>query len=83
MKSDSVLWQRSPRVKILQPKRNAKPFLLPHDEWVVDLLLKAQHYRDDIARLLKYYQRFYKKERVLGKRDFKNVLNLVIRHREY
>lgn len=138
------------RVKILQPKRNAKPFLLPHDEWVVDLLLKAQHYRDDIARLLKYYQRFYKKsspfptpesresyspktlktverkyghivvpgtisiggmaiilelfclcekqnpgahqfelalkwtkECVLGKRDFKNVLNLVIRHREY
>lgn len=138
------------RVKILQPNPEAKPFLLPHDEWVVDLLLKAQHYRDDVARLLKYYLYFYKKcspfptpgsrqsyspktlkyiekkyghivvpgtmsiggmaiilelfclcekqnpgahqfelalkwtrECVLGKRDFKNVLNLVIRHREY
>jgi hypothetical protein len=138
------------RVKILQPKPEAKPFLLPHDEWVVDLLLKAQHYRSDVANLIKYYQGFYKKctpfptpesrqsflpmtlktverkyghivvpgtisiegmaiilelfclcekqnpgahqfelalqwtrECVLGKRDFKNVLNLVIRHREY
>ena len=138
------------RVKILQPKPDAKPFLLPHDEWVVDLLLKAQHYKDDVVNLLNYYLDFYEnctpfptpesrnaytpktlieieerfgniavpgtisiggmaiilelfclcekqnpgahqfklalqwtKECVLGERDFKNVLNLVIRHREY
>ncbi len=138
------------RVKILQPKPDAKPFLLPHDEWVVDLLLKAQHYKDEVVSLLNYYLDFYDnctpfptpesrntytpktlseveerfakiavpgtisiggmaiilelfclcekqnpgahqfklalqwtKECVLGERDFKNVLNLVIRHREY
>ena len=138
------------RVKILQPKPDAKPFLLPHDEWVVDLLLKAQHHKDAVVRLLDYYLEFYEsckpfdsleerklyqprtlkeietkfanvstpgtmsiggiaiilelfclcekqtpdahqfklalqwtKECVLGERDFKNLLNLVIRHREY
>ena len=38
------------RMKILQPKPDAKPFLLPHDEWVVDLLLKAQHHKDAVVR---------------------------------
>lgn len=138
------------RVKILQPKPDAKPFLLPHDEWVVDLLLKGQHYQEDVVQLLDYYLVFYEncvpfasleerarytpitlqevenrfknvsvpgtmsiggiaiilelfclcekqtpdahqfklalqwtKECVLGQRDFKNLLNLVIRHREY
>ena len=138
------------RVKILQPKPDAKPFLLPHDEWVVDLLLKAQHYRKEVTQILDFYLDFYEtctpfysaedraeytpvtldkieayfshvivpgtisiggmaiilelfclcekqnpgahqfklalqwtKECVLGERDFKNVLNLVIRHREY
>ena len=138
------------RVKILQPREDAKPFLLPHDEWVVDVLLKAQHYKNDIIQILDYYLDFYDnctpfasvedrdnytpttqqtieeryadisvpgtisigglaiilelfclcekqnpgahqfklalqwtKECVLGERDFKNVLNLVIRHREY
>lgn len=138
------------RVKILQPKPDARPFLLPHDEWVVDLLLKAQSYRNEVVKLLDYYLAFYDncrpfcsqqerakyepitltdiekefgyvnvpgtmsiggmaiilelfclcekqnpdahqfklalqwtKECVLGERDFKNVLNLVIRHREY
>lgn len=138
------------RVKILQPKPYAKPFLLPHDEWVVDLLLKGQHYQEEVVQLLEYYLDFYEKcipfaslkerasytpitlqevenrfkkvsvpgtmsiggiaiilelfclcekqtpdahqfklalqwtkECVLGQRDFKNLLNLVIRHREY
>lgn len=138
------------RVKILQPNPDAKPFLLPHDEWVVDLLLKAQHYKKEVVQLLDYYLDFYEKcspfptaesrkhyspitlgiieqrygnvvvpgtmsiggmaiilelfclcekqnpgahqfklalqwtkECVSGQRDFKNVLNLVIRHREY
>ncbi len=138
------------RVKILQSKVDAKPFLLPHDEWVVDLLLKGQHYQDEVVQLLDFYLDFYDtcapfasleerahyspttlqevekrfqsvsvpgtmsiggvaiilelfclcekqtpdahqfklalqwtKECVLGQRDFKNLLNLVIRHREY
>lgn len=138
------------RVKILQPKLDAKPFLLPHDEWVVDLLIKAQHHKKAVVQLLDYFLDFYDscetfasqeerkqyqprtpkeiekrfksiivpgtmpiggiaiilelfclcekltpnahqfklalqwtKECILGERDFKNVLNLVIRHREY
>ena len=138
------------RVKILQPKVDAKPFLLPHDEWVVDLLLKSQHYKEEVIQILDYYLDFYDvcspfaslderqhykpisleviekrfvkvlvpgtmsiggiaiilelfcfcekqtpgahqfklalqwtKECIIGQRDFKNVLNLVIRHREY
>lgn len=138
------------RVKILQPKVDAKPFLLPHDEWVVDLLLKGQHYKNEVIQLIEYYLDFYDrcipfsskeeranyapttlndveqrfnsinvsgtmsiggiaiilelfclcekqtpnahqfklalqwtKECLLGDRDFKNLLNLVIRHREY
>ena len=138
------------RVKILQPKPDAKPFLLPHDEWVVDLLLKGQRYSDEVTQLVDYYLGFYDsctpfasqteraaysprtldvveerfsyvdvpgtmsiggiaiilelfclcekqtpgahqfklalqwtKECLLGERDFKNLLNLVIRHREY
>ena len=138
------------RLKILQPKPDAKPFLLPHDEWVVDLLLKGQKYKDEIVALLDYYLAFYDncipftsiedranytpitlheveqrfgniivpgtmsiggiaiilelfclcekqttdahqfklalqwtKECIQGQRDFKNLLNLVIRHREY
>ena len=138
------------RVKILQQKPDAKPFLLPHDEWVVDLLLKGQHYQEKAIQLLDYYLDFYDsctpfasleerahyspitlqevenrfnnvsvpgtmsiggiaiilelfclcekqtpdahqfklalqwtKECVQGQRDFKNLLNLVIRHREY
>lgn len=138
------------RVKILQPKVDARPFLLPHDEWVVDLLLKGQHHKEEIVQLLDYFLEFYDtcspfasleeraqytpktlheverrfgnirvpgtmsiggiaiilelfcicekqtpdahqfklalqwtKECVLGERDFKNLLNLVIRHREY
>lgn len=47
------------RVKILQPKLDARPFLLPHDEWVVDLLLKGQHHKEEIVQLLDYYLDFY------------------------
>lgn len=47
------------RVKILQPKLDARPFLLPHDEWVVDLLLKGQYHKEEIVQLLDYYLDFY------------------------
>ena len=33
------------KVKILLPNPESVPYLLPHDEWVVDLLIKAQHYK--------------------------------------
>lgn len=35
------------------------PYLLPHDEWVVDLLIKAQHYKGEIIDLLNFYLNFY------------------------
>lgn len=138
------------KVKILLPNPESVPFLLPHDEWVVDLLIKAQHFKDEIVSLLGDYLAFYNdctpfssiekraeyqpsttlktkaqyghvevegtmpiegvalilelfclcerqnpgahqfqyalqwtKDCILGTRDIKNLLNLVIRHREY
>lgn len=138
------------KVKILLPNPESVPFLLPHDEWVVDLLIKAQHHKDEVIRLLEYYLDFYDncspfgtqeerrayvpktveyvkqqysdvridgtmaiegialilelfclcekqtpnahqfrqtllwtKECIEGTRDLKNLLNIVIRHREY
>ena len=47
------------KVKILLPNPESVPFLLPHDEWVVDLLIKAQHYKEEIIELLDYYLRYY------------------------
>lgn len=47
------------KVKILLPTPESVPFLLPHDEWVVDLLIKAQHHREEIIGLLDYYLWFY------------------------
>ena len=138
------------KVKILLPNPDSTPFLLPHDEWVVDLLIKAQHYKEEVISIIDYYLQFYEdchpfasvkeraafepstvahieeqfnrvcvtgtmpiggialilelfclcekqnpdahqfrltllwtKECVEGTRDLKNLLNVVIRHREY
>lgn len=138
------------KVKILLPNPESVPYLLPHDEWVVDLLIKAQHYKGEIIDLLNFYLNFYEnchpfnsvekrsayepttirkieklysnvkvdgtmsiggialilelfclcekqnpdahqfcltllwtKECIEGTRDLKNLLNIVIRHREY
>lgn len=138
------------KVKILLPNPHSVPFLLPHDEWVVDLLIKAQHYKEEVIEILDYFIRFYDncqpfsspeerkayspttvsqieqeygnvnvvgtmpigsialilelfclcekqnkgahqfrltllwtKECIEGKRDLRNLLNIVIRHREY
>ena len=47
------------KVKILLPNPESVPYLLPHDEWVVDLLIKAQHYKGEIIGLLNFYLHFY------------------------
>ncbi len=47
------------KVKILLPNPQSTPYLLPHDEWVVDLLIKAQHYKKEVVGLLEYYLNFY------------------------
>lgn len=138
------------KVKILLPNPESTPYLLPHDEWVVDLLIKAQHYKQEVIGILDHYIHFYEncrpfasteeraayapttvrqieelygnvnvdgtmpigsialilelfclcekqnpdahqfrltllwtKECIEGTRDLKNLLNIVIRHREY
>lgn len=47
------------RIKTLLPGENAKPFLLPHESWAMDLIIKAQHYRGDVVAMLNYFIIFY------------------------
>ena len=47
------------RVKYLNDDPNAKPVQLPHVDWVVDLLIKAQKYPDEVKGLLDYFIDFY------------------------
>ena len=47
------------KIKILLPNPESTPYLLPHDEWVIDLLIKAQHYKEEVVGILDYYINFY------------------------
>lgn len=47
------------RVKYLNDDPNARPVQLPHIDWVVDLLIKAQNFPDEVKGLLDYFILFY------------------------
>lgn len=47
------------RVKYLNAGPDARPVQLPHVDWVVDLLLKAQTYPADVRAIVKYFLDFY------------------------
>lgn len=47
------------RIKTLLPGEQATPFLLPHESWEMDLIIKAQHYCDDVVAMLNYFIDFY------------------------
>ena len=47
------------RIKTLLPGEQSKPFLLPHESWAMDLIIKAQHYRKDVVAMLDYFIEFY------------------------
>lgn len=47
------------RVKYLNNDPNARPVQLPHMDWVVDLLIKAQQYPDAVKELLDFFIGFY------------------------
>lgn len=47
------------RIKTLLPGEKEKPFLLPHESWAMDLIIKAQHYRGDVMEMLNYFINFY------------------------
>lgn len=47
------------RVKYLNNAPDARPVLLPHVDWVVDLLIKAQKYPEEVKELLDYFITFY------------------------
>lgn len=47
------------QVKYLNPGADAKPVLLPHVDWIVDVLLKAQHFPKEMKAILDYYSSFY------------------------
>lgn len=47
------------RVKYLNNDPDARPVQLPHVDWVVDLLIKAQKYPDEVKELLDYFIAFY------------------------
>lgn len=48
------------KVKYLNDTPDAKPVQLPHVDWVVDLLIKAQKYPDEVKGFLDYFIKFYK-----------------------
>ena len=47
------------RVKYLNNDPEARPVQLPHVDWVVDLLIKAQKYPNEVKELLDYFITFY------------------------
>lgn len=47
------------RVKYLNNDPEARPVQLPHVDWVVDLLIKAQKYPNEVKELLDYFIAFY------------------------
>ncbi len=47
------------RVKYLNAGKDAKPVLLPHVDWIVDVLLKAQHFPEEMKAILDYFSLFY------------------------
>lgn len=49
------------RVRYLNAGAEARPVMLPHVDWIVDVLLKAQTFHDDMVNFLDYYISFYDK----------------------
>ncbi|MBQ7018289.1 MAG: hypothetical protein IJN06_04700 [Bacteroidales bacterium] len=47
------------QVKYLNVGVDAKPVLLPHVDWIVDILIKAQSYKEEMMALLQYYIDYY------------------------
>ena len=47
------------RVKYLNEGLDAKPVQLPHVDWVVDLIIKAQRYPEEVKAVLDYFIKFY------------------------
>ena len=47
------------RVKYLNEGPDAKPVQLPHVDWVVDLIIKAQRYPEEVKSVLDYFIKFY------------------------
>ena len=47
------------RVKYLNEGPDAKPVQLPHVDWVVDLIIKAQRYPEEVKSMLDYFIKFY------------------------
>jgi len=47
-------------VKILKPGENEIPFPPKHSLWVVDLMLKIEHYNEEVYEIIKFYIEFYK-----------------------
>lgn len=48
------------RVKYLNKGKDARPVQLPHVDWVVDLLIKAEKFPTEVKELLDYFIDFYK-----------------------
>ena len=47
------------QVKYLNPGKEARPVLLPHVDWIVDVLLKAQLFPSEMKDILDYFISFY------------------------
>ena len=46
-------------IRILRPGLAERPEAPPHTYWVVDLMIKAEEYKDDVRDIVQYYLDFY------------------------
>ena len=65
------------RIKTLLPGEQSKPFLLPHESWAMDLIIKAQHYRKDVVAMLDYFIEFYDNCKPFSDPDDRKTYQLV------
>lgn len=49
------------RVKYLNAGAEQHPIILPHVDWIVDVLMKAQNFRNDMIELLDFFIDYYEK----------------------
>ena len=64
------------RIKILLPGEQSRPFLLPHESWAMDLIIKAQHHCDEVVAFLDYFIDFYDKCIPFSKPEERNSYEL-------
>lgn len=65
------------KIRVLLPGELAKPFLIPHESWALDLIIKAQHYQKEVVSFLDDYIKFYDNCQPFSRPEERNTYELV------